>query len=240
MGVFRWFGRLFGIAGDKANSVLDHLEDPKAALDQVLKDMQGELSASGQALGQTQAHAKKSRLDYESFQNQADEFRRSAESYLERGDELKARAMLRRSKEANKTADHFLKAAQKLEIDAESLRESITAMQMKLEEARSKKHSLLAQKRVAENLAKLHKSSAYSEAGSAFAQFDLINEKIDEQSMEAQTLYSMSVDAGVGDVMLRESEVDLELGAMKKRLELRALEDKSVKKTLRDLEDDLD
>lgn len=214
----RWFRRLFGIFGSKADSLLDKIEDPRAALDQVIKDMHSDIQNAKAALGTSEIQVKRSRISQANFQKEAENFRASAERYMADGNEAHAKQMLRRAVEAEKASNGFREAADKLEIDIDKLRESIRSKELKWQEAKSQKHALLAKRRVNENLSKLNNGSGYTDGSNAFSEYDRISEKISDQSEEAHVMFTMSADSSHGDVIMIESSVQSEFDELKKKL----------------------
>lgn len=225
--MFRWFRRLFGIFGNKAEALLDSIENPRITLDQVIKDMQGNIQQARVALGTAEIQSKKSRIDHELFTKHADNFRASAETYLIEGDEERSRQMIKRAVEAEKIAQNFRVTTDKLLIDVDRLRESLRFKELKYQEARSNKHALLAQQHASRSLARLNGGFCSEESNNAFAEYERINEKISDQSVEAHTLFSMPSEyGGSGDFMMVDAAVEDEINKLKKRIALPQLEER--------------
>jgi phage shock protein A len=218
--MFGWFKRLAGIFGSKAEAVLDKIEDPKAALNQVIKDMAADIHATKVHLGQAQIECKRSRIEEARFVRESENYRIAAEGAMDDGDESRARHMLRRAFDAERTAENFKNAADRLDIEVDRLRESVTLKERKFQEAKSAKHALLAQKTATASLAQMSNSAvSHRDASNAFAEFDRINEKIMDESIEAQVSLAVSTEYyGGGDVLMIESNVDRELDMLKRKL----------------------
>lgn len=218
--MLKWFKRLAGIFGHKAEAVLDKIEDPKAALNQVIKDMAADIHATKVSLGQAQVEAKRSRIEETRHGKEAENYRLAAESAMDDGDEARARHMLRRAFESERNSENFKNSADRLDIEIDRLKESVTLKERKFQEAKSTKHALLAQRTANESLSQMGKATvAYRDGSNAFAEFDRINEKIMDASIEAQVNLSVSNDYyGGGDVLMVESTVDRELDILKRKI----------------------
>lgn len=226
--MFKWVRRIWGMVTNKIDSVLDSVEDPKAALNQVLKDMKADIQKAEVAVGRTEIQARRSRSEQISFSKKAAEFRRAAERLLSEGQEIRAKQMLQRAIGAEKTAESFAVTAENLEMDIARLSSSIEQKKEKYNEAKNTKCALLAQRQASENLSRLNSSSLTYNDSNAFSEYDRINEKISDQAIEAQTLYAMSTDY-VTDSVAVESSLDTEFEALKKKVgfEVPRLENKS-------------
>lgn len=231
--MFGWVKRLWSVAANKVESWLDKIENPKAALDQVIRDMNTDIQDARVALGKTQVQLRKSKLDLKKHEKQAMDFRVFAEKSLLDGDEKRARQMLKRQKEEEKFVDHFRLTCENLESEIERLGETIQYKETLYQEAKSTKMSLLAQRTAQEHLAKLNKvGSGYTGGSNAFSEYERICEKIAEQSSEMEALSYIPSDLGGigGDAVLLDSAIDSEMDELKKRLgvnEVPKLEDKS-------------
>lgn len=216
--MFGWIRRIVSIFTNKVDSFLDRFEDPKIALETIIRDMNTEIQENKSALSNSEIQAKRSRISQGNFALEAQGFRRQAERCMDENNEYSARQMLRRAVEAEKASKGFADAADTLEMDMERLRNAIRLKELKHQEAKGKKHSLLAQKRVSESLSRLNKSS-YSEGSSAFTEYERITEKIADQSAEAETSFAMSSELGShSDVVMLEASVENELEDLKKKM----------------------
>lgn len=228
--MFNWLKRLFGIVTNKTEELLDRIEDPKVALNQILKDMNTSIQEDKLALGTTVVEGKRARHQQHSYEEDAKRYRSSAEPYMREGDQEHAKLMIRRAVEAERTAQNFKAAAEKLEFDSERLRDNIRSKEMKYKEARNTKHALLAQRLASKSLSRINGGYSAGSGADAFAEYDRLTEKIADQAVEAQTAFSMTSEFGNNDIMVVDASVDNEFEQLKKKFEGPLLEEnKEVK-----------
>lgn len=218
--MFGWIKRIYNILSRKVDTMLDKIEDTKGALDQIIRDMSAEIQQARIALSQAEVQSKRSKIDQHACERQAIEYRKTAETSFLAGHERRSKEMLLRAAEAEKAAENYRDATMKLDIDVERLRESLLAKELKFEEAKNRKASLLNQNRVNKNLQKLNNGAGgYSEGSSAFTEYERLNEKISDQSIEAHSMLLMpSSSGGSGDALIMQASVDTEFEELKKRL----------------------
>ncbi|MBI4863175.1 MAG: PspA/IM30 family protein [Candidatus Riflebacteria bacterium] len=233
MGIWQRIKALFS---SNVNAILDAAEDPKAALDQLTRDMEVELRNTKQYLAEAIVNLKKLERDYEKHSQLAKDYEEKARIILSDDDESNdylAKEALLRKKENENVAAQFKAAADKQRESVETLKRNLQKMERKIEDAKRKKGILLTQKQIAETQAKIVSATSGASVGSgAFEEYKRLEEKIDDQTQRAMVDVELnkvaSVDDQLEDVTFG-SEVDKEMESLKQQL---ALEGKGPAKQL--------
>jgi phage shock protein A len=233
MGIWQRIKTLFS---SNVNALLDAAEDPKGALDTLVKDMEVELRTTKGYLAEAIVKLKKLERDEHKHSQLAKDYEEKAKAILSDDDESNdylAKEALVRKRENEAVASQFKAAADKQRQAVDTMKRNIEKMERKISDAQRKRGVLLAQSQIAETQAKIvQATSAGSGSSSAFAEFKRIEDKIEEKTervqVEAELNSVHTVDEQLEEVQFG-GEVDRELEALKKSI---ALEGKAPPKEL--------
>lgn len=233
MGIWQRIKNLFS---SNVNALLDSAEDPNAALDQLVRDMETEARSLRSYLAEAVVNLHKLEKEHDAHATAARDYEQKARIILSDGDESNdylAKEALLRKKENEGLATQFKAAAEKQREGVESIKRNLQKMEAKISDAKAKKRMMLAKSQIAQTQQKiLAATSATSGSNSAFAEMKRIEEKIDDQvqraEVEAQISRETSVDQQLEEISFG-SEVDLELESLKQQI---ALEGGQQKKAL--------
>lgn len=183
MGIFE---RIKTVVSANINSLISKAENPEKMLDQLVVDMNSQLIESKKAVAGAIADEK--RLERQVGENltTAQEWERKAMLAVRAGrDDLAKEALLRKQEyEGYATQLKTQWEAQKASVD--KLKESLRALQSKIDEAGRKKNILVARAKRAEAQDRINQTmSSLNGNKSAFDTFDRMAKKVDE--LEART-----------------------------------------------------
>ncbi len=217
MGIFDRIGRVLRA---NVNDMIDKAEDPEKVLEQSIRDMGDDLVKMRQAVAQAIASQKRTEQQYTKNQTEADKWQQRAQLALSKGDENLAREALMRKKTYAETATTL-----KTQLDAQSqqvgtLRKSLTGLEGKISEAKTKKDMLKARLSAAKANQQLQNTIGNMNSGSAVSAFERMEDKVMQMEAVSQSAGEL---AGIGEdqkwaSLEAGSDVDDELAAMKAQL----------------------
>lgn len=180
------FDRFKTVISSNINDLISKAENPEKMLNQLLMDMNEQMIESKKAVAMAIADEKK--LEREAIENkrQSEEWEKKAMLAVRAGrDDLAKEALLRKQEYEGYAAQlHTQWQAQKESV--EKLKESLRALQNKIDEASRKKNILIARAKRAEAQDKINKTmSSLAGNKSAFDTFERMAKKVDE--LEART-----------------------------------------------------
>jgi phage shock protein A len=215
-----FFDRLSRLLRANLNDLVSKAEDPAKILDQAVVDMQGELVKLRQAVATAIASQRRLQNQAEQAESQAQAWYQRAEQALQKGEEALAKEALSRRKTYQETATALTTQVNTQSAQVETLKQSLTALEGKIAEARTKKEMLKARAQAA--LAQEQLQSVVSNLGTstAMAAFDQMEEKVlnlEARSQAAAELAGADLEAQFA--ALESGDVEDELEALKRRLE---------------------
>jgi phage shock protein A len=160
------------------NDLIDKAENPEKLIKQVILDMENQLlqvkTQVAIAIADQHLLAKKQKENEEKI----GEWNRKAEMAVGKDQDDLARAAIERSLQYKQLRDSFVQQVSDQKLQVETLKNALTKLQQKLEEARAKSELLMAQHRRARTLTKA--ADAHSMIGdhAAVATFDRMKEKV--------------------------------------------------------------
>jgi phage shock protein A len=180
------FDRLKTVISSNVNDMISKAENPEKMLNQMVVDMNEQLIESKKAVAMAIADEK--RLEREVLENKAkaeDWEKKAMLAVRAQRDDLAKEALLRKQ-EHEAYVGQLATQWQAQKASVEKLKESLRALQSKIEEASRKKNILVARAKRAEAQEKINKTmSSIAGNKSAFDTFDRMAKKIDE--LEART-----------------------------------------------------
>lgn len=209
--------RMSGLVSANLNDLLDNCEDPEKMLRHAVREMETALGRLMDGAARAIAHQKLVARQLGEQRQAALQRAGTAEAALARGDEPMARRELRRKIEHTQMADALTHQAATAEELCERLRGQVSAMRLKLAEARRRLAEISARNRAA--IARRQFIDALpcaSTAGASGAAFDRICAKVEQSEAESEALLELLGGAGCDDPF--DADVELELRAMQEAL----------------------
>lgn len=231
MGLWARIKRLFST---NINAALDAVEDKESALDQIVRDMSGEVSKTKGYVADAMVHLRKLERESEMQEKMAAEYQNKARIVLSDGDESNdylAKEALARKKECERVAQQYKQAAEQQKTAVNSLKQNLEAMTKKVEEAQRKKSLLIAKKRTAEAQIQIQGALSNKPDNEAFQAFNKLEEQIDDMGARAEVAGELDSIGNV-DVKLQQITFDSDVEAEFKQLQGEVsglIEDKSQK-----------
>jgi phage shock protein A len=179
------FSRLGTLIKSNINDMISKAEDPEKMLNQVLVDMKQQLIEAKKQVAVSIADEKRLKKQYEDEEQKAKDWERKAMMAVRANDDTLAREALARKGEHDESSA-VLQKQWTLQRDAvEKLKDSLRALNNKIEEAKRKKNILIARKKRAEAQKTIHDTMSGLKDQSAFETFDRMAAKIDQLEAEA-------------------------------------------------------
>jgi len=207
MGLFKRFRDLIRA---NINHMISRSENPEKLLNQMVLDMNEQLIESKKGVAGAIADEKRLERQIRENQAKAEEWEQKAMLAVTAGkDDLAKEALLRKQEHEKYLLE--LKPqwdAQKQSVD--KLKESLRALQRKIEEASRKKNILVARARRAEAQKKLQTTMGSMGDNSAFEAFDRMASKVDQ--LEAETEALVEIEGVNADATLEAQFKQLEGG----------------------------
>ncbi len=205
------------------NDLIDKAENPEKLIKQVILDMENQLlqvkTQVAIAIADQHLLAKKQKENEEKIA----EWNRKAEMAVGKDQDDLARAAIERSLQYKQLKDSFVQQVSDQKLQVETLKNALTKLQQKLEEARAKSEFLMAQHRRARTLTKA--ADAQSKIGdhAAVATFDRMKEKVMRSEAIGQAKTDLITESDNLDdrfaQLEKEDEVNRILGELKARRE---------------------
>jgi len=214
-----FFDRLSRLLRANLNDLVSKAEDPAKILDQSVADMQSDLVKLRQAVATAIASQKRLQNQAEQAESQAKTWYDRAELALKKGEEELARESLSRRKTYQDTAAALNSQISSQAGQVETLKRSLTALEGKIAEAKTKKDMLKARAQAAEAQEQLQSAVGNLSTNSSMAAFDQMEEKVlgmEARSQAAAELAGADLESQFAS--LEGSNVDEELEALKTRL----------------------
>ncbi|MEB3200416.1 MAG: PspA/IM30 family protein [Synechococcaceae cyanobacterium] len=215
-----FFDRLSRLLRANLNDLVSKAEDPAKILDQSVTDMQSDLVKLRQAVATAIASQKRLQNQAEQAEAQAKVWYERAELALKKGEEDLAREALSRRKTYTDTATALNAQVSSQAGQVDTLKRSLTALEGKIAEAKTKKDMLKARAQAAQAQEQLQNAVGNLGTNSSMAAFDQMEEKVlalEARSQAAAELAGADLESQFA--ALQGSGVEDELEALKTRLE---------------------
>ncbi len=182
MGIFSRIGTLIK---SNINDMISKAEDPEKMLNQVLVEMKQQLIEAKKQVAVSIADEKRLKKQYEDEETKAKDWERKAMMAVRANDDVLAREALARKGEHDESTSVLQKQWTLQKEAVEKLKDSLRALNNKIEEAKRKKNILIARKKRAEAQKTIHDTMSGLKDQSAFETFDRMAAKIDQLEAEA-------------------------------------------------------
>ncbi len=176
------------------NDLIDKAEEPEVMIKQVILDMENQLLQvkTQVAISIADQHVLDKKLQ-ECVENEKQWMRR-AEMALDKHDDALARAAVERSMSYQSMNASFRQQVEDQKTQVENLKAALLKLQQKLEEARAKSHTLLAEHRRTRAAEKAGRAGAQVNGGTAAAAFDRMKEKVRHTEATAAAQAELAAD----------------------------------------------
>ena len=215
------FYRMADIVKANVNDLITRAEDPEKMIRQMILEMEEAVNKATASVSTAVANEKRLERQYLEKQDQIEAWQKKAEMAVEAGEDDLARRALER-KAANQEATHDLEVAlEESRKTSSQLKQQLTQLKAKLDEARTRQGTLIARRRAAE--ARKQIARGLSGVGEdAFSSFERFRQRIETEEAEAEAHQEMAnADPSLEEEfskLERKSTVEDELSALKKKM----------------------
>jgi len=186
------FKRIASIFKANINYTLSNAEDPEKMLEQIVMEMNEQLVKTKQQVSAALADEKRLEKQYKAEEAEAQEWEQRAALAVKKGnDELAKQALAQRNEHANLAAE-YKSQWEKQKQAVNTLKESLRALERKIEEAGRKKNLLIARQKRAQAQKQIHETMSGLKDGSAFETFDRMASKVDDIEAKADAAVEMA------------------------------------------------
>jgi len=212
--------RFFRVVKSNVGAVISKFEDPEKVLEQAVIDMNEDLRKVRQSYAEITATQKRVERQRNAAADQAAEWMRRAQLAVEKGEEDLAREALQRKVTLSDQVK-TLEEQMRLQGEAlEQLQASMRTLEMKINEARSKKDQLIARARTAKTAQQVTDMLSGMGLGkTSMDAFERMQEKVETLESKAEVSRQMSLSSGTVEDKFKSLEegsgVDAELQKLK-------------------------
>ncbi len=200
------------------NDLLDQAEDPEKMINQLIRDMEGQLKEAREQVAEAIAQERKLEREALAAEALVEQWHGKAVLAVQQGDDDLAKQALARKMAYEKKAANLRTELEEQEAAVTHMKEQLHALQAKIEDAKRQKDVLLAKHKRVEAQETIRRSRLdLSRADDALSAFARMKEKIDDQediAAAAAELEKEEVEARF-EKLEAESELDTELAALK-------------------------
>jgi phage shock protein A len=182
MGIFQ---KLSTLLRSNINDAIARAENPEKMLNQVLIDMREQLAKAKQEVAVAIADERKLRSQVETEQKSAHDWEHRAMLAVGEGRDDLAKQALLRQQEHMERALNLEETWRRHSEETERLKDSLRALNDKIEEAKRKKNLLVAKQKRAQAQKRIHETMAGLNDQSAFETFERMADKIEESERRA-------------------------------------------------------
>ena len=214
------FEKLRRIFNSNINDLLDRVEDPEKILNQLLEDMQHELKEVKIQVAAAIRDANKFEAQYKENLESAEKWEKRAIVFIQNSDDVRAKEALRRKRSADDLAAGFREQFEAQQESVTVLKDGLTTLEQKIEEAKNKRTLLIARQRRAEAERTIHQTVSGISDSSALNAFDRMQNRVLDTEAEAEALSEMRQPSLEEEFnkLDKKDEIDDELAKLKARL----------------------
>jgi phage shock protein A len=206
--------RIKNLVSSNLNDLLEKAEDPENVLTQLIADMEEDLAEARLEVASASRDERALHDEYQDHKSRAKKMARKAVTAVEQGDDELAREALRRRRASDRLARTL---GQQWEVQRDSmdaLRKHLEGLELKIEEARRKKHLIIARRRLAQAQKGLQATASYVSTAGAGEAFERIEDRVEDLEAEADAaaeLASSFLEARFERLSDEAQQVDAEL-----------------------------
>lgn len=183
MGILDRFKR---VVRSNINDMISKAEDPEKMLNQLIMEMNEQLSESKKSVAHAIADEKKLERQLSEHKKNSDKWEQNAMLAVRSGKEDLAKKALLRKEEYDQYVTSFIEQYEQQHKSVELLKDSLRQLQQKIEEASRKKTLLIARAKRAEAQKRIHTTISLSSNTSAFDAFQRMADKVEQKEAEAE------------------------------------------------------
>lgn len=226
------FRRMQQMMRASVHEVLDRAENPRAMVNQMIRDMEAGLEEMRATTVTTLAAARTAERRLERTEAAVKTLQDAVTCALEQGDEDAARDALRRRKSLDHTVAVLKREGEEARTLSERMKRETKLVEARLREARVRRDTLVAHQAAAQTRRRLYDHSAQFTArlqatvdtarslGDTDSDFARMQESIDRQvaEVEAREELLREQDVSAAELLVEDRELDRELDALRARL----------------------
>ena len=216
------FERIADILQANVNDLIDRAEDPVKMVKQLIIEMEGEVDKATDALGQAMGSQKVAAKELADCQAKIADWNDKAKLALKNGNEDLARRALDAKVGLDAQCETLQASYDSVTEQVNKLRDQVTTLKMKLDEARSRQNVLIARAKMAEAQQNVAQNVSSFDTASAFAKLDKLERKIIEQEATAEAHTEVnSTDINIDEQfedLAHKDAIDSEMERLKKEL----------------------
>lgn len=218
------FKRINDVIAANINDLVDRVEDPERMIKQIIREMEQNIGNAREGVIDALASEKRLKKELESHRDQAATWMARADKALDTNNESLAREALARKKEHERIADSMDKSWESARNTTVRLKSQLHALEQKLEEAKRKKGSLIARKRMANARDQMDRTvSSMDGMREMETSFGRMEDKVLDMESRLEAREELNADHSEVEREFLDLEVDTEVEAelaeMKKRRE---------------------
>jgi phage shock protein A len=197
MGIFK---RLSDVVKANINDLISKAENPEKMLNQMIIDMNEHLIESKKGVASSIADEKRLERQMKENMTKAQDWEKKAMIALKAGKEDLAKQALLRKQEYTNYYNELKPQWEAQHAAVTKLKDSLKALQQKIEEAQRKKNILIARAKRAETTKKIQQTMGSMKNNNAFDVFDRMSEKVEKLESEADALAELEDMSADGDL----------------------------------------
>lgn len=191
------------------NDLVDRAEDPEKMIDQILRDMQSNISTARTQVASMIAQEKELEADVEETRNLSHEWAEKAKRAVAAGKDDLAREALRRKRDNDENAAVYQQTHDSQKQTVEKLKQQLGLLESKYQTTLSQRDSLIARQRSAKATMRVTEFTSTLSPLDASGELDRMERKIRGNEAQTEALAELGTDSF--DAQFRELDYDLDL-----------------------------
>jgi len=202
------------------NDLLDRAEDPEKTIKQLILDMNNQLVAVRTQVAASIADENRLHQHYEENRDKAQEWEEKARLAVEKGEDELAKQALARRNTFQETADGFHAQWQEQTAQVTELKDALSKLQAKVQEAETKRDLLIARSRRAKAETSIRETLSGLDTTSAASDFERMEDKVEQQEARANALTQLETDSldEKFQQLEQQSDLDRQLADLKSKM----------------------
>ena len=180
------FSRIADILKANINDMIDKAEDPEKMVKQLIVEIEQDVEEATQALGQAMGSQKMAAKELADAMAKSADWNDKARLALKAGNEDLARRALECKVGVDAQIEAMQKSYDQITAQVNKMKDQVTDLRMKLDEARARQQVLIARAKMADAAQDVAMSINTSNIDSAFAKLDRLERKVTEKESVAE------------------------------------------------------
>lgn len=213
--------RVKRILSANVNDILEKAEDPEKMIKQMIRDMEDNVREARTEVAEAMAHFKKLEAKTKQQSQETEKWQKNAEIAVKKGNDALAKEALKKKNDCSSAAENFGGEAQKQKEAVETLQESLSKLEDKLDEMKKKKDILIAKTKSSEAAMAIHKrGSQSSKTDDAISTWERMVEKVEDRELTAEAHRELGKlnSHGKSGISVAELDVEFELEKLKEQM----------------------